>query len=210
MRILCYGDSNTWGHNPSDGSRFENRWTAVLRQCLGEAHEVIEEGLCGRCASFVDSVKPYRHALSSIRMVLETHQPIDAIIIMLGTNDLKANFSPNAVAISNGIKEMIHIIKDQYIYNEHSKIPDIYIVSPIEVREGYKDIPRVYEQFGEYAIENSKKLATYYQDVCKANDCNFLDASLYAQASTNDCVHMDEENHIKLARAMYQMLVKSE
>lgn len=208
MKILCYGDSNTWGHNPKDKTRIKNRWPKLLQNYLKENVEIIEEGLCGRCAAFMDPIEPYRHGISMLIPILKTHQPIDIVIIMLGTNDLKACFSPNEVAISNGIKEMIHIIKNAYNYNANVKVPQILIVSPILIKDDFKNNERTKQQFAKQAVEISSKLAGYYLDLSVQYDCHFLDASLYAQASSIDCIHMDEENHEKLAKVIYEKLMK--
>lgn len=210
MKILCYGDSNTWGHNPKDRNRLDekSRWPKILQSMLDDTYEIIEEGLCGRCVTFIDSVKPYRHGLSTLRMTLEIHQPIDLVILMLGTNDLKSCFSPNAVAISNGMKEMVQIIKNKYIYNEHMHIPKILIISPIHINENYINIERTSEQFDENSVKVCKKLAAYYEDIAKTYGCMFMNAADYAQASSIDCLHMDEKNHEKLAKAIYQKIMK--
>ena len=148
MKIVCYGDSNTWGHNPVNGKRFneEERWPKILQNLLGKEHEVIEEGLCGRTASFIDDVKPFRYGLAMLEGTMEIHLPADLIIIMLGTNDLKTNFSPNAVAISNGIRKMIQVIRDVYRWSKYDYEPKILIVSPIYIGENIEQIDRSFEQ----------------------------------------------------------------
>ena len=207
-RIVCYGDSNTWGHNPQDKTRFDEntRWTKLLSKRLGNEYEIIEEGLNGRNAAFIDPIKPFRHGVSSIRMVLETHQPIDLVIVMLGTNDLKANFAPNAVAISNGIKEIVQTIQNKDIYQAGYKVPEIVIVAPVHIQENYKNITRTYEQFADIGYETSKKLAYYYKEIAQQYGCRFMDASQYVQASTIDAIHMDAENHYKLSEAIFTFI----
>ncbi len=209
-KIVCFGDSNTWGHNPIDKSRFDEktRWPKLLANSLGASYEVIEEGLNGRCAAFVDEVKPFRHGLSSLRMLLETHQPLDTIIIMLGTNDLKANFNANAVAISNGIKEMVQIIQNKAIYLPQYTIPEIIIVSPILLNEEGFHQERTREQFNEQSIQTAKKLAHYYEEIANTYNCQFINAATYAKASAIDGIHMDEENHRKLSECFYAFLTK--
>lgn len=209
MKIVCYGDSNTWGHNPENGKRFneKERWPKILQKLLGKEHEVIEEGLCGRTASFIDDVKPFRYGLGMLEGTMEIHLPADLIIIMLGTNDLKTNFSPNAVAISNGIRKMIQVIRDVYRWSKYDYEPKILIVSPIYIGENIEEIDRSYEQFGKEGLELSKKLATYYKQVADNFGCEFMDASLYAKASEIDAIHMDAENHQKLAEAIYKKIV---
>lgn len=207
MNIVCYGDSNTWGHNPLNGNRFikNERWPGIL-QGIMKSDNIIEEGLCGRCASFLDTVKPYRHAISSLRMIMDSHQPIDIIIMMLGTNDLKACFNPNAIAITSGIKEMLHTLQNPAFYNVHMKPPKVLLIAPPHIHECYKGIERTKEQFNQQSLEVSHKLASYYQELADACHCYFLDASLYAQASTIDGVHMDTENHQALAEAIYKKI----
>lgn len=210
MRILCYGDSNTWGHNPVDGKRFSEkvRWPKLLQEKLGSEYEIIEDGLCGRTAAFIDDVKPFRYGLGMLEGVLETHLPVDMIIIMLGTNDLKSNFSPNGVAISNGIKKMIQTIKTVYTFSKYEKEPEILIISPIYLGESIEKIDRSFEQFGNEGLVLSKRLAKYYKQVADNFGCIFMDASQYAKASEIDCIHMDEENHLKLANAIYEKIKK--
>ncbi|MDD3049265.1 MAG: GDSL-type esterase/lipase family protein [Bacilli bacterium] len=210
MKILCYGDSNTWGHIPESGNRFNEmqRWPKLLQHMLKDSCEVIEDGLCGRCASFVDSVKPYRHGISTLRTSLEVNQPIDLVILMLGTNDLKASFSANAVAVSNGIKEMVQIIKNKYIFNKHMSSPQVLIISPIYIREGFQNVNRIKEQFDQNSFDVAHQLASFYKEIAEMYDCEFMDAAQYAQASPIDCIHMDAENHKKLAEAIYQKIAK--
>jgi lysophospholipase L1-like esterase len=88
--ILCYGDSNTWGYNPSTGGRYarDERWPGVLRTELGEGYLVIEEGLNGRTTVWDDPIEGYKNGSTYLIPCLETHKPIDLVIILLGTNYL--------------------------------------------------------------------------------------------------------------------------
>jgi lysophospholipase L1-like esterase len=104
MRILCIGDSNTWGYNPENGSRFEKRWTKVLASYMPE-HEIIEEGLNGRTLLSQDIYVKERCGIDGLKMLLLSHRPIDCVIIMLGTNELKNCFKCSADYIANGVEE---------------------------------------------------------------------------------------------------------
>jgi lysophospholipase L1-like esterase len=110
--ILCYGDSNTWGYNPATGERFsrDERWPGVLRQELGEGYEIIEEGLCGRTTVWDDPIEGYKSGKEYLIPCLETHKPIDLVVIMLGTNDLKRRFSLSALDIANGAGVLVDIV----------------------------------------------------------------------------------------------------
>ena len=102
--ILCYGDSNTYGYNPVNGLRYPKdvRWTGVLQKMLGEEYEVIEEGCNGRTTVFEDAKEPWKAGLGYLRPCLNTHKPIDFVIMMLGSNDLKRMFHASAQEIADG------------------------------------------------------------------------------------------------------------
>ena len=108
-RVLCYGDSNTWGFNAMNenvyGQRFpeEVRWTGRLQTLLGENWTVIEEGLCGRTTVFEDPLREGLNGLQYLGPCLATHNPIDYLILMLGTNDCKARFSALPKNIADGL-----------------------------------------------------------------------------------------------------------
>jgi lysophospholipase L1-like esterase len=104
--ILCYGDSNTWGYDPHTQERFSSRvrWTGVLARQLGEEYHMIEEGLSGRTTVWDDPVEGlHKNGKNYLLPCLESHQPIDLVILMLGTNDLKMRFSVPAADIGRGI-----------------------------------------------------------------------------------------------------------
>ena len=93
-RILCYGDSNTWGYDPATQERFDRatRWTGVLRTTLGDGYEILEEGLNGRTTVWDDPIEGYKNGHTYLVPCLETHRPVDLVVLMLGTNDLKKRF----------------------------------------------------------------------------------------------------------------------
>ncbi len=82
-RILCYGDSNTWGYNPISKDRYDEniRWTRVLARNLGADYEIIEEGLNGRTTVWDDPLEGnMRSGLTYLYPCLETHCPVDLVI----------------------------------------------------------------------------------------------------------------------------------
>ena len=136
-RILCYGDSNTYGHNPLDCSRLQQRWTTYLKEKLGNNYEIIEEGLCGRTTVFEDSFTYGLNGKLMLEPILRTHNPIDLVILMLGTNDIQLQFNKTAFDISRGIETLIKIIQNPLIYGNYS-VPQILLVSPILVIDPFK------------------------------------------------------------------------
>lgn len=109
MNILCFGDSNTWGYRPDRKGRFDEntRWTGLLQQKLGPEYHIIEEGLCGRTTIFQDELRENRRGLDMVGATVEIHNPIDLMIIMLGTNDCKNHYRASASLISKGLDQVI-------------------------------------------------------------------------------------------------------
>ena len=87
--VLCFGDSNTWGYIPLTAGRLPRaeRWTGILQKSLGESYYVIEEGLNGRSTVFYEPFREGRNARTTILTILESHAPLDLLIIMFGAND---------------------------------------------------------------------------------------------------------------------------
>lgn len=111
--IVCYGDSNTYGYNPENGFRYEyeERWTTILQKELKDSAIVIPEGLNGRTTSFEDELRPGRNGATYLDPCLHSHGPIDLVVLMLGTNDLKIRFQATPTDIGKGIDRLIKMIK---------------------------------------------------------------------------------------------------
>jgi lysophospholipase L1-like esterase len=202
--IVCYGDSNTWGCNPSDGSRFaiDVRWPGVMRNALGKDYWVIEEGLGGRTTVWDDPLEGQnaytKNGRKYLSPCLASHQPFDLIAIMLGTNDLKKRFSlpPSDIAIGAG--KLIEIVKTSGS-GLHGKSPDILLICPPPVAP--IDHPRFIEMF-EGAEEKSKLLAQNYKAIAFQYGVHFLDAGQFVHSSPIDSIHLEPDAHHKLGLAM--------
>ncbi len=205
MRILCIGDSNTWGYNPENGMRFPNRWTKVLARLMPE-HEIIEEGLNGRTLLSEDPYVKERQGILSLKVLLMSHKPVDYVIVMLGTNELKSFFNCSADYVAKGIEEFIKIIKDADLWQRFD-VPELLIISPILIRKELITNGDVFGEYNEKSVEQSALMASAIEPVCAATNVAFMNAAEYAEASLTDNIHMDEENHQKLAYAIYDRLV---
>ncbi len=204
MRILCIGDSNTWGYNPENGQRFTGRWTKVLASLMPE-HDIIEEGLNGRTLLSEDPYIKERLGIASLKMLLLSHRPVDVVVIMLGTNDLKSFFPCSVDYIAKGIAQFIEVTFEPMIW-ERFTVPKLLVVSPVHIRE---DVVKNGGAFGEFDMESvvqSKQMAPAIEAVCAKYGVNFMDAAKFAEASLIDGVHMDEENHAKLACVIAEKL----
>ena len=203
--ILCFGDSNTYGYRPDGTGRYDEkvRWTKRLQSALGvENFNVIEEGLSGRTTVFEDELRSDRKGINAISMILETHNPLDLVIIMLGTNDCKVRYGVSAGVIAKGLEQIIHKVKQ--LTKDHTKI---LVISPILLGEGVGEKGFDIE-FNTNSEIVSRGIALEYEKVALRNQCEFLDASKIANASSIDREHLDEEGHARLARALTDVVPK--
>jgi lysophospholipase L1-like esterase len=207
-RILCYGDSNTYGTDPvkssqsiNSSARFsmEKRWPILLEKELGEGYRVIEEGLGGRTTVFDDPMSPGRNGVEYLDIAFRTHDPVDYIIIMLGTNDTKDIYSASAEVISWGLERMLRELNN-LMKDSLSQDAQVLLVSPIHVRKNSKG--NYYCGFSKASEEKSKKLADYYKPIADHYGCKFLDAAQYVAASQVDGIHLGKEDHKILARTI--------
>ena len=177
--VLCYGDSNTYGYIPETGMRYPKniRYPGKLQELLGEGYSIIEEGCNGRTTIHDDPIDGWKNGLDYLRPCLNSHKPIDIVILMLGSNDLKNTFHLTAEDIADGAGVLVDVIKE-FTVEKHGFVPDIILVSPPEIGTGIRTSP-FYGAFFENAIDESKKFPQYYKKIAEDKDCNFFDAAKY-------------------------------
>lgn len=202
--ILCFGDSNTHGYCAETGGRFseKDRYPGVLQEILGDEYLVREEGLSGRTTVFDDPLFEGLNGLSSIFVTMMTHEPVDLLIIMLGTNDTKERFSCNAENIAKGMERLVR--KAQSVSEAwRSGWPRILIVAPPPIEEGYLDT-MVKNEMGEGCVEKSRELAFYFERTAQLLGCHFLDAASIPGMEMNkvDFMHLTKEGHALLAKTI--------
>ena len=132
--ILCFGDSNTWGYDAATGGRFDDdtRWTMQLSKRLGEKYYVIEEGLSGRTTCFEDPLNEGLSGLSVLAPILQSHAPLDLLVLMLGTNDCKQRFAATPVNIKDALTRLVKKARQLDVWRS---VPRILIVAPIIIDE---------------------------------------------------------------------------
>ena len=200
--VLCYGDSNTYGYNPLTGLRYpeEVRWTGRLQKILGSSYQIIEEGCNGRTTVYEDSKEGWKCGLTYLRPCLNSHKPIDIVILMLGSNDLKRIFHASAQEIAEGAGTLIDVIQE-FTQIKQGYQPDIILVSPPPIGEGIVSSP-FKRSFAEDSISRSKELPKYYQKIARDKGCIFLDSGAYIQSSEADSLHLMPEAHEILAEKL--------
>ncbi len=201
-RILCYGDSNTYGYIPTGGRYDEHtRWPMRLGELLGEGYAVVEEGFNGRTCVMDDPTEGgYKSGVALLPPILMSHNPLDAVLIMLGTNDTKRRFGLTPMTIAQGMMQLVRTAK-LYAVNEAGKTARVVIVAPPAILGNLMET-RHAECFGEQAIAVSRGLAKEYKRISKLMRCDFFDAGPFAEVSRLDAVHMTEEGHLRLADAL--------
>jgi len=197
-RVLCFGDSNTWGYDPASGGRFprEVRWTGVLARALGPGFEVIEEGLNGRTTVRDDPLEAHRNGMTYLLPCLESHAPLDLVVVMLGTNDLKARFgvSPREVAVGAG--ELVEVVSSSAA-GPDGTAPRVLLVAPPPVRP-------LGELDGMFAGATAKSLALGAElaRVARRLGCPFVDAGAVATIGELDGLHLEAAAHGALGLAL--------
>ena len=203
MNILCFGDSNTWGYRPDRKGRFDEniRWTGLLQKRLSPDCHIIEEGLCGRTTVFQDELRESRRGLDMIGVTVEMHNPLDLVIIMLGTNDCKNRYGASASVIAKGLDQVIR--KARLNASQHF---DLLVISPIHLGYGVGE-PDFDPEFDEKSESVSRNLANEYRKVALQNHAAFLNAADYALPSVTDREHLDENGHAALADTIYDKII---
>ena len=198
--ILCYGDSNTWGWDPLKGSRFakNKRWPEVLQQELGDGYDVISEGLPGRTTVWADPIEGHMSGKDYLIPCLNSHKPIDLVIILLGTNDLKHRFGVSAFDIAKGVGHLVKIIQRSESGPGGSS-PQVLILIPPPL-EKLSDFAEMFAG----GVEKSKNLSRQYQRVAEELACPYLDTSEHIASSDVDGVHFDASTHNTLGQVVAQ------
>ena len=201
---MCFGDSNTWGFIPATKQRYEAavRWTGVLADRLGEAYEVIEEGVNGRTTGLDDPCEEGKNGKKALPGCLREHAPLDLVILMLGTNDLKFCYHSSAKQAAERIRELIRLIREF-----DGELP-VLAASPAAIASNVSELgPGVH--FGDHdpnAHLESLRFSQEYRASAEAENALFFDAALSAEPSALDGLHLDPESHLRLGEAFAQKI----
>jgi len=201
-RIVCFGDSNTYGYDADNGERFDKdtRWPGALAKLLGDGYEVIEEGQNGRSIANADPWEGgTKSGIDYVLPMIETKRP-DLLAIMLGTNDLKIKFNLPVADIAGSLKAMLMKIKGYCEY--YLSCPDmkILIISPPAFSAPFSEsfFAAFFDENN--VVEKSKEFAKWYELVAEQFGCEFLNATEKISAGKADHLHLDREGHRMLAQ----------
>lgn len=203
--ILCYGDSNTWGSNPANGERFPRdvRWPGVLQQLLGDDYWVIEEGLCGRTTVWDDPIEEHKNGKTYLHPCLATHDPLDLVVLMLGTNDTKTRFSVTAYDIANSAGVLVDIIQRSWAGHGFNS-PHVLLVCPPPMGTLGPDLAPMF-------VGANAKAAGFprqFERVAREVGCAYLPTDDLPIADSADGLHLTAEAHRRLAAAVAPRVVQ--
>ena len=198
-RILCFGDSNTYGYDPR-GGRYdeETRWTMRLGKQLGEGYTVIEEGFNGRTCVYDDPIEGgYKSGAAYLPPCLMSHNPLNLVILMLGGNDAKQRFGLTPMTIGEGMMQLIRLVR-LYGLDGDGNPPGILVVAPPIIRDELSRT-RYADCFGPRAIETVRGLGPEYARIARLLRCEYFNAAECAEVSKIDALHLTAEGHVGLA-----------
>lgn len=203
--ILCYGDSNTFGTNPGGGRwDIDQRWTGLLSAMLGPSYRIIEEGLGGRTTVFDDPLEPKRNGLEYLPVSLQSHRPLDLVILSLGTNDCKSLNNANERIIAKGLEKLVATVRN-HPYGPGYPIPQVLVISPIHIGDDIES--SIFASFDKSSAALSKRLADPIRVMAEQQHVHFFDAATVASSSPIDQLHMDKESHASLAQALLPLIL---
>jgi lysophospholipase L1-like esterase len=182
-RIMVYGDSNTWGYIPVESgstTRYPKdvRWPGVLQAALGSGYEVIDEGLSARTTDVSDPTLPHISGAgldgsAYLSSALATHQPLDLVVIMLGTLIDIVGQTKGGVGTSYSA-------------------PKVLVLAPPPLGKLFPEGRA--ERFAG-GVEKTKALPGYYEAIAKAAGAEFLDVGKLTITDGIDGVHLSPEAH---------------
>jgi lysophospholipase L1-like esterase len=204
-RILCFGDSNTYGFNTDTFGRFDEdtRWTCRLADELGESFMVIEEGLNARTSCFDDPLDDTKNGSKYLVPCLNSHGPLDLMVLMLGTNDVKQRFNATASNIAECIGRLILMAKREDVWRGDAKI---LVVAPIIVAKGYENA-MFGEHMGSGCHEKSVALISKLEDIAKLNDCDYIDCNGFVKPIPACMMHIDEASQLPFAKGLKEKIL---
>jgi lysophospholipase L1-like esterase len=206
--ILLFGDSNTWGAKPLreltkiERYEFVERYGGVLQEELGNEYRIIEEGNPGRTTVWEDPIEGYKSGKEYLIPCLVSHQPLDLVVIMLGTNDIKGRFSLSAFDVAQGAGVLVSMV--QSWIPSVGKSPEILLIAPPPIKEPATFFQSMFAD----GVEKSKHFAKEFKKVAAAYSCEIFYAADVIEASEVDGIHYEKSEHKKLGEVLAKRIRK--
>ena len=208
VRILCYGDSNTYGYDPdpyTDRYPESVRWTGILQEKLGDEYLIIEEGKNGRTTGYRPDadVSFTEDGPQDLLYRFEMHQPVDMLVIMLGSNDCVPKYGLTSEDVATGMDALITAV-EEWASQNRSEPPAFLIVAPPVLDEEILNTPLGTPETAEF-IQKLNELGGLYQQIAQNHGCDFANAR-DIELSDLDHIHLTEEGHVQLADLLLETI----
>jgi len=206
-RILCYGDSNTWGSVPAfcPGERWgpDVRWTGVCQKELGSEFLILEDGVSGRTSIWDDPQCPWRNGEKALGYSLLAQRPLDLLVLSLGTNDLKFTDAAGAAAGLAQLLQKLCRAEEEYggaVGRIFNGVPKILVLGAIALHPEIRTLQpnSVFSQ----KYEDSCRLSEEQRKAAEAAGVFYLSMAQRAKASPVDGLHMDAQAHALFGKAV--------
>lgn len=193
-KILCYGDSNTFGLNISKFTQYDEdtRWSGILAKNLSDKFEVIVDGLNNR-NGFVNNPEGFEFSAQRHfpKIISKFKDDLDILVLAVGTNDLQSQYDISFGTFEKGLENLILAAVEKAVNH-------IILIPPVILKENilngfFKD------QFDETSIEKSKKVGKVYRKLAKLYNCKIFDINNFTAPSDIDGLHYDETSHKLIA-----------
>ncbi len=199
-KILCFGDSNTFGFIPENGERYkkDERWSGVISNLLDSDYAVTEAGCNNRTAFCINPAGALFTGTKAIVPYLEYHKDWDLIILALGANDLQFAYNVSINEFYEGMKSFIKLVQS------HTK-SQILLVCPSAIRKNVLNSFFV-QMFNETSVEKSLNLPDIYEKISKETKIHYIDLNEFVQTSDCDGLHYTLEAHSKIAYSLSEKI----
>lgn len=201
-KIVCYGDSNTYGFNPKICLRFneKTRWTGILKKLLANYYELVEEGLNNR-KGFADNPDGLKYnGLKHLPSVLEKYDDVEILVLAVGVNDLQVFYDVTQEETERALQAMISMAQAKNI--------NVILVPPVILKEAIFN-SFFKSHFNQKSIEKSKEVQSLYQKVAQKMDCYYFDFNSFVEASDTDGLHYDAQAHEIIAERLYSFILEN-
>lgn len=204
--VLCFGDSNTFGQRAEGPGRWpaDVRWTGRLQELLGNGYSVVEEGLGGRTTDLDDPARNDRNGRTYFQPCLRSHSPMDMVIVMLGTNDLKAKFDRGPEDIATALDGYIDDI-GRMAWTREGGVPATLLVSPIHLDDTETGCAENSSEYDADSVRKSRELGAAIRRVADKRNALFVDAATVAHPG-DDGTHLSRDSHEPLAQLIARVI----
>jgi lysophospholipase L1-like esterase len=203
--VLCYGDSNTWGYlatGATDGERLGRweRWPGILQRELGDGVHVVEEGLNGRTTVFDVPEDPNRNGLAFLPVALETHAPVDVLLLFLGVNDMFLPYRITAWRVAHAVGALVDSARRSE-WGPAGGPPAVIVMAPPPFGSLGEDEP-----WSPHGVEESRRFGAEFKRMATEHECDLVDLDGTAAFATPDGIHFDADGHRDIGRLMAERL----